>query len=519
MFSKTIREKGQGFCSIHRPYTQPSQRRFTMPASRGHASSNNSSLFALIFFITFSLLLLAFGIYQFMQNEQLRNSEQSATKKLNDFVSTSQYQNLRSLKGSGRNNTVMKQVTADMQQMAQLIGGAKEIGGDVIRLRMSADEQVLDLNDQLIEQLGQAIEAELGDPIASDGNFIGLVATCELLLAGLNQAKAALEEHAFKAGSNALDLGNQIAQQNKEINALTEMVAFHAKESVARENKYTKNEDAFKERFNRNTIDLERTLDDITKILDENKNTIEQYNKNMNVYIEKNNILKSELAKYRPTPDIELVSLKPDGFIVSINDAESIAYINLTNKDHIYRGLTFTIYDSYQEIPKHGKGKGSIEVIEMMDTISKCRITEVDLANPIMEKDIIANLVWDLDRKYTFCVAGNFSVTNDTPASMAGRDIIVNLIEGWGGEVTNNVSISTDFLVLGSEPSLPERKPSDTDMDEQQTPESIAYRNAENNNADYYDIRQEGKALGIPTFVRERFLYFIGYYQQANNPL
>jgi len=454
-----------------------------------------------------------------MQNEQLKNSEQSATKKLNDFVSSAQLQNLKSLKGSGRSNTVMKQVTADMQQMAQLIGGAKEIGGDVIRLRMSADEQVIDLNENLIALLGQRFEAELGDPIATDGNFIGLVATCELLLAELKRTKTNLKDQVLLANSNALDLENQIAQQNKENKALTEMVEFHAKESVARENKYTKNEDAFKERFNRNTVALERKLDEINAILDESKKTVSQNEKNMEVYIEKNNILKSELAKYRPTPDIELVSLKPDGFIVSINEPESIAYINLTNKDHIYRGLTFTIYDSYQEIPKHGVGKGSIEVIEVMDTISKCRITDVDLANPIMEKDIIANLVWDIDRKYTFCVSGNFSITDDMPASMAGREMIENLIEGWGGEVTSDVSVSTDFLVLGVEPSLPERRPSDADMDEQQTPASIAYRNAEKNNADYFHIRQEGKALGIPTFVRERFLYFIGYYQQANNPL
>ena len=80
--------------------------------------------------------------------------------------------------------------------------------------------------------------------------------------------------------------------------------------------------------------------------------------------------LRERLKGFQPTPETEMAALEADGYVVSVIPEDKIAYINLNKKDHIYRGMTFTVYDSYESIPKSGKGKGSLEVVEIMDSIS-----------------------------------------------------------------------------------------------------------------------------------------------------
>ena len=90
--------------------------------------------------------------------------------------------------------------------------------------------------------------------------------------------------------------------------------------------------------------------------------------------------LKKELAKSQSKPDMETAALESDGLVVSVVPRDRLAYINLGKDDHIYRGLTFAVYDSYEPIPRNGKGKGALEVIDIMDNVSKCRITDFNLS-------------------------------------------------------------------------------------------------------------------------------------------
>jgi hypothetical protein len=91
---------------------------------------------------------------------------------------------------------------------------------------------------------------------------------------------------------------------------------------------------------------------------------------------------------------------------------------------------------------------------------------------------------------------------------------ITALIEKWGGKVEDNVSIKTDFVVLGEVPQVPE-KPT---LEEQQIdPTALQKYEAAIKRLDRYtNIQDRAQALWIPIFNYDRFLYFIGYQTQSS---
>ena len=78
-----------------------------------------------------------------------------------------------------------------------------------------------------------------------------------------------------------------------------------------------------------------------------------------------------------------------------------------------------------------------------------------------------------------------------------------------------DLHVQTDFLVVGRRPTLPAR-PAEEYIDSN-APEAVRYRQAKARQDAYEQVRADGAALGVPTFPLKRFLYFIGYYQQASN--
>ena len=154
-------------------------------------------------------------------------------------------------------------------------------------------------------------------------------------------------------------------------------------------------------------------------------------------------------------------------------------------------------------------GKATIEVIEIMENISKCRVVEKKKTNPILKGDLIGNLIWAKDRKYNFCVIGDFDFDGNGSIDPDGRKRIETLITAWGGKVFNEVSVDTDFMVVGQPPVVP-MKPLD-DFLGGQTDEAVAYKKATERAESYNGVRADGAALGVPTFNTDRFIRFIGY--------
>jgi hypothetical protein len=237
---------------------------------------------------------------------------------------------------------------------------------------------------------------------------------------------------------------------------------------------------------------------------------------------------------------------EPDGRVVRVNGASGEVYINLGEADRISPGMPFTAYDPRTGVrfgsDEAAMGDGSLEVISVGKTSSICRITHTTKDHAIQNGDLISNIVYhnDKNRKYHFVVAGDFDLDGDGVFTAAERDRLIVLIKRWGGEVDNNVTSQTDYLVLGAKPKAPflqdngapaaepAAAPADatapaTEAAERApaaaaapaAPATVVGGVGETRSKEqsrYEDLEVAAKQLAIPVLNANRFLAMVGYY-------
>jgi len=199
-----------------------------------------------------------------------------------------------------------------------------------------------------------------------------------------------------------------------------------------------------------------------------------------------------------------------DGQIVRTNPAQGDVYINLTSHDRLSPGLTFTVYDRRAGVhygtDEEAKGKGTVEVVEAGDQVSRCRVTHTEPGQSIQPGDVISNVVYNSnkERKLRFVVFGRVDLDGDGKATMDEHDRLISLIRQWGGVVDDDVSAQTDYLILGGEPQ-------GVAGEDNPTPGSVAdIRNKEI--TQYRHLVSQASTLSVPILNINRFLSMIGYY-------
>lgn len=227
-----------------------------------------------------------------------------------------------------------------------------------------------------------------------------------------------------------------------------------------------------------------------------------------------------KLAGYRVDVNEPLLR-QADGRIVSVPGNNTV-YIDLGSGDQIVPGLTFEVYDQVDGMPPTGtstaagdpalpEGKASIEVVRVGGTSSEARVVRQQSGSILQQGDIIANLVYDRNTRYRFMVYGKFDLDNNDVATAADAEVIRRLITQWGSRLVNEVSVNTDFVVLGAEPELPEFT-----SEELRDPLNFARMEQAQQELDaYLDVVQRARELSVPILNQNRFLYFIGYFDQS----
>ena len=208
-----------------------------------------------------------------------------------------------------------------------------------------------------------------------------------------------------------------------------------------------------------------------------------------------------------------------DGELIRV-PGNNVCYINLGYGTGVTNGLTFEVYSKLTGVPGlppnvNGDeqlpiGKASIEIIHVGQNSSECRIVKTQPGQVLTEGDIIENLIYDAHQKYKFDVYGNFDLANTGRPTPADAEVIKRLVTQWGGSLIDKVSPDTDFLVLGSEPVVPDFNKDDLtpeNQDKQQKAQDALEK--------YQEVRQQAKDLHIPVLNQNRFLYYVGYYDQA----
>ncbi len=222
------------------------------------------------------------------------------------------------------------------------------------------------------------------------------------------------------------------------------------------------------------------------------------------------------VGKIKPVPDQESAAFRPDGKVILVDDSAGVIRINLGSDDRVYRGLTFSVYDKAAGIPRDGKPKAEVEVFAIDQKVCAARILSGQPKNPVSTDDLIANLIWDSDKENSFVITGEFDLDKDGKPDYDAPGKIEALIRKWGGNVTQDVSARTDYIILGTEPQVP---PEPTLEAQNADPTLMDKYNAARQRLERYDqIRQRAQTLWVPMFSYERFLYFTGYASMVGKP-
>lgn len=226
----------------------------------------------------------------------------------------------------------------------------------------------------------------------------------------------------------------------------------------------------------------------------------------------------AERAKYRVPTNQILTSA--DGQITRTPGNDRV-FINLGRGDQIAPGMTFEVYDKLgaPNVSKDDaaddkllKGKASIEVITPQQGISECRVVRLSPGATITEGDPILNVVYDKNVKFNFYVFGQFNLDYAGPASDRDTEIVKRLISGWGANVADQIDTKTDFVILGQEPEVPTYSAEELANE----PEKAFQKEQAEQALDVYtEVRNKANSLNIPILNQTRFLYLIGYYDEA----
>ena len=124
--------------------------------------------------------------------------------------------------------------------------------------------------------------------------------------------------------------------------------------------------------------------------------------------------------------------------------------------------MTFEVYSNAEALRPNAagdipRGKASLQVVQVGDQTSKCKITRSNPGQPVVSEDVIANAVYDPTYEFKFLVHGKFDVDNDGRPSESEADYLRQLVIDWGGVVISGEELpgNLDFLVLGEEPPMP----------------------------------------------------------------
>ncbi|HEV2296575.1 MAG TPA: hypothetical protein VGR35_22215 [Tepidisphaeraceae bacterium] len=211
-----------------------------------------------------------------------------------------------------------------------------------------------------------------------------------------------------------------------------------------------------------------------------------------------------------------------DGTIVRTPGGGTV-WIDIGQAEGVPPGMTFEVYDKNEGIPVHPTdpqamddaplpiGKASIEVIQVLPTSSQCRVTRVSHGAVISLGDPIVNLVFDKNVKFNFMVYGAFDLDQNGQPSLQDTETIKRLVTSFGGKLIDRVGVDTDFLVLGKEPEIPIIPPEERNDPFQQKRLTEAQAALD----EYLDIQRQATELRIPVLNQNRFLYLVGYYNQA----
>ena len=473
-----------------------------MAARQG--TQSNAMLYSLITFVALFIIATVCAVIFYVKSEEYRTNAQDDRAML-DEVARAEKNKLTKVVGKPEKGKsylgTMEMLVDDLYKT--ILG--KEVPADTpatVKFNEISMATVATL-----ENLGEDANPALG----TSGALLNTIDDLKQKLETLRGERDGLKDLTADLEVQLQDAGDQIEQQQARYKA--DLSQFQAMVDETR-NRYDDLKRTWEQATDDQKQDYENKLETAKETLKAKQLDLQETEKKL---AETDDLLDSALVKLeeiKPKPNIETQAFKPDARIVRIDLQNGIVYLNVGTKNRIYRGLTFAIYDSNRPIPESGQGKAEIEIFQVNEQASAARILKSDTKNPIVKEDIVSNLIWDSQSSNRFVVAGEFDMNNDGRPEADGRQQITEMVERWGGRLMDDVTVDTDFIIIGLAPK-PMPRPSQEDIDIDPMAQQ-RYEMSQQKIRAYNTLLQMANDLNVPVFNQKRFMYLIGYDTLAN---
>ena len=464
--------------------------------------------------VVFVVLFFVAAIFAVVKSVDAADAEARATKneaKYKSAISDSEMTDevFTSLQQGAQGRTVYNSLLEQRNALATFITGQNP--------GPNAFEDARNGGNRLIVEINEALKKEGSGAQISAGSISAAMNDLDKLL---RQRQAQVAELNGKLAQATQELNNQVAIYAKEIDEARKN-AENARQEAAKANEMV---NAYRTGKDEDINRLEKNLADT---IEGNRKTIEDLQTQIaTAQQEKTDLtkkLQASIDKHkRVTNSADVIVRRADGVVLEVQPANKLCFINRGLGHGISPGMTFQIYDKNEGLPRVGNleggidelppGKGSLEVTRVGQGSSECRIITLTAGTQVMVGDLIANLIYDPNAKLRFKVYGEFDVNQDGRVSAEEADVVRRLIVQWGGQLTDDVNVDTDFVVLGAEPAVPTYTAEELQQDptkQFQVDQAQKARDA------YNQIRDNAISLHIPVLNQNRFLYMTGFYDQA----
>lgn len=467
-----------------------------MPA--GKRQQSNTVLYTLIIFVAFFIVSTVFAVVFYTKSEDYKANLLSLQNEYNDIVSTSERGKMSTLVGAKSSGSYMNTLISFHDRATQIL-----LGSPVPSTTAEAKIEKMEIAVAKCIDLAQPHITLKCDPNT------GIVPMLEQLVVSMNSIK-----------ETNTQLTKQFEQERQRYtSALTEAQAtedkltqekdslFEQTEQVA--SNYKSLEDELNDAANKRVATVQDQLSQerdaarsINQELLKTKAQLDETRSKMSQALDK-------MASFEPGPDRAAQAFEPDGRIILVDYAAGVVHINVGQKDRVYKGLTFSVFDKGAPVKNEDAFKAEIEIVGVAEQYSMARIVKSNPRNPITLDDTIANLIWSKTEPQILVLTGSFDLDGDGYQDADASQRIAGLIARWGGVVKNTVDANTDYVIIGNRPKVPS-KPSFEDLEIDPLAEN-RYNAAVQKQAQFETVQEQAQALMIPMFEYNKFLYLIGY--------
>jgi len=464
---------------------------------------------AVVVFVILFVVATVFAIYYGVESNRVAQELETFQRKVvptylpTGFEANTELVGLRDLQAEYATNNVIDTVLAQRDLLSRKIAGTVVTAQDARKqtedtLKASADAINL---------------AKAGVTVPTGENLLNAIRTLTTGVTSKQQQIGTLQQQVQQVKTDAdrriTDLTTQLTTRNDDVRKA--QAEAQASLSTAQTDITTKQQ---------NVEAIEKAIAEERGSTTEaiNKLTSQVSDKDKEISLAKEQVegLQARLGLLR-VGTTDAIVRRVDGNITRLASAD-IVYVNLGYGDQVTPGLTFEVFDKNDGVPglspdetQIPSGKASLEITRVGATSSEARITRQVPGTQLFEGDLLVNLVYDRNTKFNFLVYGDFDMDQNGIATPSDADIVKRLVTQFGGKVVNQVTVNTDFIVMGRPLEAIKLSP------EEQNDPQLVKKQADIDNAitAYDEVLGQAQALNVPVLNQNRFLYFVGYFDQA----